>query len=88
MTDCRSREPDVIVGDMSEHHRNERRGSGQGCKPDQEAEAYSHQLGISSADLSAPNTCCYSASSEYGVVGTWASIAFSSAMIFGLRSQT
>lgn len=30
----------------------------------------------------------YSASSEYGVVATWASSAFSSATIFGLRSQT
>ena len=28
------------------------------------------------------------ASSEYDVAGTWASIACSSAMIFGLRSQT
>ena len=30
----------------------------------------------------------YSASSEYAVFGTWASITFSSARIFGLRSQT
>ena len=88
MTDCRSREPDVIVGHVSEHHGNERRGTGQGCKPDQQAEANFHQPGISGPYISAPNSRCYSASSEYGVVGTWASIAFSSAMIFGLRSQT
>jgi hypothetical protein len=30
----------------------------------------------------------YPANSEYGVVGTWASIDFSSAMILGFRSQT
>lgn len=32
--------------------------------------------------------CCQPANSEYGVAGTWDSMAFSSSIIFGLRSQT
>ena len=44
--------------------------------------------GPSSAGAAVEPRRRYSASSEYAVFGTWASIAFSSVRVFGLRSQT
>ena len=85
MADLRPGEPDVVVSYMSQQECNQHRRSGYHGKRDYTAKpvhdpSLSRRLTIVQGRLYA--------SSEYDDVGTWASIACSSAMIFGLRSQT
>jgi hypothetical protein len=89
MTDRYSREPNIVVSDISKREGSQRRGTCYDGK-------HGHQDEPAFQALSFPlfrqptvgQSRGYSANSEYGVVGTWASMAFSSATIFGLRSQT
>jgi hypothetical protein len=85
MTDLPPGQPNVVVRDLPEQ------------KAARTAEPAITQTTIIKPNRPTPLMSCSDltvdqrrryANSEYDVAGTWASIACSSAMIFGLRSQT
>jgi hypothetical protein len=88
MTDLQPSQPDVVVSYISQQKCNQRRRPGYHGKHNHNAEPVHNVVIPCSGQLMIGQGRSYSASSEYGDVGTWASIAFSSARIFGLRSQT
>ena len=81
MADRQPRESDVVMRYMSQQERSQHRGSGDHGQGNHTAKP------VHNPSPSRRLRRRY-ASSEYDDVGTWASIACSSAMIFGLRSQT
>jgi hypothetical protein len=88
MADFYSRQSNIVVSHVSERESNQCRGTGHDGKRHHKAEPIFHesynpvQAAVVRQKPSQP------ANSEYGAVGTWASIVFSSATIFGLRNQT
>ena len=88
MTDLQPSQPDVVVSYISQQECNQHRRSGYNGKRNHNAEPVHIAIIPCSEQLMIGQNRSYSATSEYADVGTWASIAFSSARIFGLRSQT
>ncbi len=88
MADLQPSQPEIMVTHISQQECHQRRRPGYNGQHNHNAEPTHNVVVPCFERLTIGQSRGYSASSEYGDVGTWASIAFSSARIFGLRSQT